>query len=139
MENLPLLLDQSITNLSIPKRYIAYANAYLNSSEALCERMVCFESQENWPNASVVLMTAAHATELFLKGMIIAKTPQANLKIHNINVLAIEYKKLYSESEFSWDVPFETEFLGYQSSEIDTLIKKQSPPSIRYRYPVEND
>lgn len=138
MERNPLILDQSIQSLSVPQRFFAFANAYRSSSEALCRQMADSGSK-NWPNAAVVLMTAAHATELFLKGMILGRTPGADLKNHNIDILARTYRDLYPEAEFRWDIPFQTEYLGFEESEIEKLILKQVAPSIRYRYPVAQD
>lgn len=134
-----LILDHSIRNLSIPQRFFAFANAYRSSAEALCERMINIESEDTWPNAAVVLMTAAHATELFLKGMILARTPDADIQSHNIDLLARDFRSLYSEQEAPWDIPFKTEFIGIDSQEIESLIRKQVAPSIRYRYPVAKD
>ncbi len=136
MEPFPLILDQSMRSLSIPQQFIAFANAYRSSAEALCERMIKSESEATWPNAAVVLMTAAHATELFLKGMILAKTPGVDVQSHNINILARTFRSLYPEPECAWDIPFETEFFGMTHQEVESLIKKQVAPSIRYRYPV---
>ena len=118
------------------QQFFAFANAYRNSAEALCERMIKSESEATWPNAAVVLMTAAHATELFLKGLILAKTPDADVQSHNINLLARTFRSLCPEHQRAWDIPFETEFLGMDHQEIENLIKKQVAPSIRYRYPV---
>jgi hypothetical protein len=135
----PLILDQSMRGLSIPQQFFAFANAYRNSAEALCERMINNESEGTWPNAAVVLMTAAHATELFLKGLILAKTPDADIQSHNINLLARDFRKLYPDHEATWNIPFKTEFLEMNDQEIETLIRRNVPPSIRYRYPVAKD
>jgi hypothetical protein len=135
----PLILDQSMRSLSIPQQFFAFANAYRNSAEALCERMINNESEGTWPNAAVVLMTAAHATELFLKGLILAKTPDADIQSHNIDLLARDFRRLYPEYETTWDIPFRTEFLGMDHQEVENLIRKQVAPSVRYRYPVTKD
>ena len=126
-------------SLSVPHQFFAFANAYRNSAEAMCERMIESESEATWPNAAVVLMTAAHATELFLKGLILAKSPDADIQGHNINLLARSFRSLYPEQELSWEIPFETEFLGVEHQEVENLIRKQVAPSIRYRYPVTKD
>ena len=135
----PLILDQSMRNLSIPQQFFAFANAYRNSAEALCERMINNDSEGTWPSAAVVLMTAAHATELFLKGLILAKTPDADIQSHNIDLLARDFRNLYPEHETNWNIPFKTEFPGIDDQEVENLIRKQVPPSIRYRYPVTKD
>ena len=106
MQPSPLILDQSMRSLSIPQQFFAFANAYINSAEAMCERMINNESETTWPNAAVVLMTSAHATELFLKGLIIAKTPDADIQSHNINLLAKVFRSLYPEQESAWDTQF---------------------------------
>lgn len=139
MQPTPLVLDHSIREISIPHQFFAFSHAYLNAAESLCESMIGDESKVTWPNAAVVLMTAAHATELFLKGLILAKVPGAQLSSHNINLLADKFRELYPNEAQSWEVPFETQFLGAQDHDIEDLIRNQTPPSIRYRYPVEKD
>ena len=139
MSAAPLILDQSIRNHSVPQQFIAFANSYRNSAEALCEKMIADGDKASWPDAAVVLLTAAHATELFLKGMILARNSTADIKSHNIDLLAREFRRTYPEMADTWNIPFETEFLGIDPANIDDLIKKQVQPSIRYRYPVANN
>ena len=67
--------------------------------------MIRSKSEASWPNAAVVLLTAARATELFLKGMIIAKTPDADVQSQNIDLLARTFRLLYPEQELAWDIP----------------------------------
>ena len=137
--SMQMIVDSEIHHLSIPDRYFAYARAYRNAAQALCEKMTLNDGSCSWPNASVVLMLAAHAVELFLKGAILARDPVAILNHHQIDELGHEYSKLFPETSFLWQIPFKTEYVGIPEEEIDTLKKKTPIPSILYRYPVDKD
>lgn len=67
-----MLTHSEIGHLTVPEQLFDFANAYRSASAILCEK---FESADvtfcTWPNAAVVLMLAAHAVELFLKGTLL--------------------------------------------------------------------
>lgn len=128
-----MLVDSEIQHLPVSKRYVAYAEAYRTASVTFCQKMVEDPSSRNWPNAAVVLMLAAHAAELFLKGAIGHRDPQADVGNHNINNLAAKYVELYPDFSYEWEIPFMVEYLGG--------IKGEAPPlpSILYRYPVQKN
>ncbi len=126
-----------ISHVSEPLRYMQYAKAYLNSSQALCREMLANELKRTWPNASVVLLLAVHSLELFLKGTILSRNPQAKLSHHRIKDLFECYQALFTEPEYAFNVPFKTEYPDSFSEEIEVLKKQEPVPSILYRYPVE--
>lgn len=126
-----------ISHVSEPLRYMQYAKAYLNSSQALCREMLGNELKKTWPNASVVLLLAAHSLELFLKGAILSRNPQATLGHHRIKDLFERYQALFPEPEYAFDVPFKTEYPDIFDEEIEVLKKQEPVLSILYRYPVE--
>lgn len=131
-----MIVDSEIRHLSVPKRFAVYARAYRSAAAALCQQMVQDESAHNWPNSAVVLMLAAHAVELFLKGAIHYRDPNANVEHHRIDALAKEYTKRFPESLFAWDIPFKVEYLGLTETEIKAVERTTPAPSILYRYPV---
>ena len=100
-------------------------------------------------------MLAAHAVELFLKGAVLKRNPSANFKDygHSMDDLSTDYRSLYPEPSFKWDIPFSsglTEeewmtlmrdlFPGLTEAEMARIkgVKEATPdPSILYRYPVQ--
>jgi hypothetical protein len=90
----------------------------------------------NWPNASVGLLKAANAPELFIKGAILCREPSVSNEHHLINDLISEYKRLFPDSSFKWNIPFWTEYLGIDETESEALTKSVPIPSLLYRYPV---
>lgn len=130
--------DSDLTNLSIPERYFAYAEAYGNAARALTEKMISDSEQSNWPNAAVVLMLSVHAVELFLKGAIFSKDPESKVITHDIDKLAELYSNEFPDEKCAFNMPFKTEYLGMSEAEIE-VIKQQlkSPaPSVLYRHPT---
>lgn len=124
-----------IRDLSEPKRYFAYAEAYLQASIDMCLRMTEHPAQQTWPNASVALMLAAHSVELFLKGAIVG-TGHNSAWGHTIADLEDTYRAAYPDARFAFDCPFKTEYLGLTEAEADTFKKNKPQPSIQFRYPV---
>jgi len=131
-----MVTDSEILHLAVPQRFFEYAHAYRNAAYALCAKMTSEDVSNTWPNATVVLLLAAHATELFIKGAILCRAPAATMEHHRIDDLSAEYRKLYPEPFFEWDIPFRTEYLGIAETEIEALKKTTPVPSILYRYPV---
>ena len=125
-----------ISHVGEPQRFVLYAKAYLSSSPALCREMVENEGKRSWPNASVVLLLAAHSVELFLKGAIISRDAGAKVDHHRIPKLVERYEALFSEPEYEIDVPFRTEYPDVSEEEVEALKKREPVPSIMFRYPV---
>ncbi|MGZ8238255.1 MAG: hypothetical protein ACXWTY_10350 [Methylobacter sp.] len=134
--NWHMVTDSEILHLAVPQRLFEYAYAYRDAASALCVKMTSEDASCTWPNAAVVLLLAAHATELFIKGAILCRDPAAIMEHHRIDDLSTEYRKLYPEPSFEWDIPFRTEYLGIAETEIEALKKATPVPSILYRYPV---
>lgn len=133
-----MLVYSDLQGLTVPKRHTAYAEAYRHAAETSCQEMLTNVRTRTWPTASVVLMLTAHAVEIFLKGAICYRNPGAELWGHDIARLEKEYKTLFPEPDFDWDVLFKTETHGF-SDEESQLLKSSIPhPSILYRYPVKN-
>jgi len=47
------------------------------------------------------------------------------------------YDGLFPEEEFSWELPFKTEYIGMSEEEAATLARSEPVPSIQFRYPVD--
>ena len=125
-----------ISHVSEPPRFMLYAKAYLDSSQALCREMLDDERKKTWPNASVVLLLAAHSLELFLKGAILSRDPRAKVAHHRIKNLVEHYQALFTEPEYAIDVPFQTEYPDIFDEEIEALKKQEPVPSLLFRYPI---
>jgi hypothetical protein len=134
--NWNLVTDSDLSHLSVPERFFEYAKAYRNAASALCATMVSDNALCIWPNATVVMLLAAHATELFIKGAILSRVPTASIEHHRLDDLNVEYKKHFPEPSFEWDIPFKTEWGDLTDAEIQTLKKTVPVPSMLYRYPV---
>lgn len=118
------------------RQLFEFSRAYLKSSISLCPRIQRLRRMPRYPEATVLLFLARHAVELFLKGAIIARSPNAKLD-HDLERLKSMYDKLYTEQMFSWVLPFTTEYPGMTSAQI-LVAKKHIPPGEQvYRYPID--
>lgn len=134
--NRQAITDSELSNLTVPQRFFEYAVAYRNAALAMCNLMVNDPALRTWPNANVVLLLAAHSTELFLKGAILSRNPTAKIEHHRLDKLATEYKYLFPESLFEWKIPFRAESDHLSDTEIQTVLETLPIPSMLYRYPV---
>ena len=125
-----------ISHVSESQRFVLYAHAYLNSAQLSCKQMAGHEAQCTWPNATVVLMLAAHSVELFLKGAILGRESHAMVDNHRIDLLSEKYRELYPGPAFEFEVPFRTEYPNISEAEIQALKKTEPVPSILFRYPI---
>jgi hypothetical protein len=125
-----------IEELCEPQQLFAFSRAYLKSSIVLCTRINHLRRMPLYPDATVVLFLARHAVELFLKGAILARSPNEKLH-HDLSRLKLTYDQLYSDSRFSWILPFTTEFPGMTPAQI-AKAKKYAPLIEQvYRYPID--
>lgn len=136
--NSKMVVDSEIIHLSIPSRYILFAEAYAKTAESLTENMMREEKENSWPNASVVLMNAAHAVELLLKGLLLKHDASAKLDNHDIEELYKKYLVAYPDSSYSFEMPFTTDYGALNETEIKKVKKEFPKPSILYRYPAKS-
>lgn len=136
--NSTMVVDSEIIHLSIPHRYILFAEAYAKTAESLTENMMREEKENTWPNASVVLMNAAHAVELLLKGLLLKRDASAKLDNHDIEDLYKKYLVAYSDGSYSFKMPFTTDYGTLNETEIKKVKKEYPKPSILYRYPTKS-
>jgi len=134
------VIDNSKMNaLTVPERFSAYAHAYLRAASRMCQHINRDPLQYGFPDASVVLLLATHSVELFLKGAILKRNPCAQVGHHRLTDLHHEFDRLFPEPECRWELPFETEYIGFTEMETALLSKRDTPPSIRFRYPTNSE
>ncbi len=135
-----MVTDSEIRHLTVPERLFAYAESYLRAATALCEQLVAGNAPCTWADGAVVLMLSAHATELFLKGLLLGRVPEQQVwnRGHDIEGLTADLHKHFPEAEFGWEVPFRTEYPGNMTADEIAMLSpfRDAPPSILYRYPV---
>ena len=132
-----MISSWEIDNLCESQQFFAFSRAYLKSSIALCSRIQRLRRTPRYPDATVVLFLARHAVELFLKGAIIARSPKAKLH-HDLERLKSKYDQLYCEAQFSWTLPFTTEFPGMSPAQLSKAKKHTLPCEQVFRYPIDN-
>src|SRR5258708_29186810 len=111
----------------------------VEARQRTCQSMEARPNEYGFPDANVVLMLAAHSIELFLKGMILRRDAAFNIVTHRLNELHRIFDQLYPEPECRCELPFGTEYPGFPEQELIALAKAEVPPSIRYRYPTDNN
>jgi hypothetical protein len=126
-----------LENVGGPLQLLEFARAYLCASKLLCKNINKLISEARYADGCVVIFTAYHAVELFLKGMILYKSPEASLH-HDVEKLAKDYHRLYREEKYIWNVPFGISVLG-DTKEAERQIeqvKRELPQDQLYRYPI---
>jgi len=123
---------------SVSQKFFIYSEAYLNSAESLCEVITNSAEKQNYAQGLVVLYLTFHAVELFLKAAILNKEPSEPLN-HKIEKYEKRYKNLYPGKRFTLNIPFETEYIGLQPTEIAEIEAEANitPPDQLNRYPVD--
>jgi hypothetical protein len=143
-----MLTLADLNHLEVPDQLFSYAEAYRSASVLLCRKVESDATLYTWPHASVVLMLAAHAVELLLKGALLKRKVMIS-KTHDIQQLAETYRETFPEPTLAWNIPFanplsEKELIAYMKQEwpeINEVKLRESmdltpEPSILYRYPV---
>ena len=149
-----LLALSDMWELPVSDQLISYADAYRASSATLCQKMLDDPPRCTWPNAAVVLMLAAHAVELFLKGALYKRKPDFKAwdHGHNLDSLGAAYRSQFQDSRYDWEIPFTSQLspeewiaemmkVAPQFTEEELRAHRGSsripPPSILHRYPVD--
>jgi hypothetical protein len=132
--------DFESRHLPVQEQLFAFADSYLSASCALCQQLVSDPETCTYPSGAVVLMLAAHAVELFLKGAILTRQPTADVwsRLHDLEALASDFRSCFPEPEFSWYIPFQAVIPeGLSDAELQAIKAQSTPPSILFRYPVQ--
>jgi hypothetical protein len=117
----------------IPVQFLSYAEAYLDSACRLCRVLKRSTRKRSYPRSAVVLYLAFHSAELFLKAAILNKSPNDVLS-HDIEQLSNRYRKLYPGNKFKFEIPFGTEYLGFEPPEV---LPTPPPQDQTNRYPID--
>jgi hypothetical protein len=130
--NKKIVGNWEIDRSPIPDQFIAFSEAYLDSASRLCKILKLSTRKRSYPRGAVVLFLTFHSIELFLKAAILLKYPKDKLH-HNVERLMGRYKELYPEKQFDFEIPFKTEYIGFEPSH-----KKPAPPMQDQlsRYPI---
>ena len=136
-----MITASELSDVPVPERLFAYADAYRNASSVVCSRIASDPESHGWPDAAVVLMLAAHAVELFLKAALLKRFPDEDVWTHGhrLDDLSDTYRARFEEPIFDWDIPFQQGKYPDEMTEeeVVALRKKRPEPSILYRYPGE--
>lgn len=77
-----------------------FSDAYLDSASRLCTVLKRSSRNASYARGAIVLHHMFHAIELFLKGAILERNPEENLRTHNIQGLSKRYYELYPDQRF---------------------------------------
>lgn len=131
-----LITDSEIRDLPAAEQFFQYADAYLRAAINQCDIVALPPAHGRWPDATVALLLAAHAVELFLKAAILLRTPNVDPAGagHDISELNRTFRKLYPEPEFAWEFPFSAVDLDQDVPK--AIAYERSMQSMVYRYPL---
>jgi hypothetical protein len=135
-----MITASQLNDLSVPERLFTYADSYRNAASLVCTKIADDPRSFSWPDAAVVLMLAAHAVELFLKGALLKRCPDDNVfgYKHRLGELSAAYRRRFTEPSFDWDIPFQLgEWPDGITEQEKKLLGNTPEPSILYRYPVD--
>ncbi|WP_373974452.1 hypothetical protein NT239_12495 [Chitinibacter sp. SCUT-21] len=124
------------------QEYLIFSKAYLSAAIAIIEDLEKKPEKYNYAHAATAAFNLRLGTELFLKAAIIKKDKEFKKLNHSINSLARTYRKLYPDSFFHVDLPFENKFAGFIEENLETLVKQadqQHPTDQILRYPRHKD
>ena len=142
-----MVVESDLASLSIPRRFLSFSDAYLDSASRLCTVLKRSPRKSNYARGSVVLYLTFHAIELFLKGAILEQKPNEKLGNHDIQGLSNRYNKLYKGKKYKFHAPFissggKADFSEFFSpkdlEEVKVYIKEskqKNPLDQRHRYP----
>ena len=147
-----MLRFSELQQLPVYEQMLAFAEAYLNSAEVLCDSLCSDKERTNYAHGSVVMSLAFHSLELFFKGCILKSSPaewSGRKAGHDLDALSKRFFRLYPKKEFQFEVPFRhdiPEVVGGMSAdklaELWALIeerKKEVPEDQFHRYPTGVD
>jgi hypothetical protein len=82
------------------------SRAFLEASRCLCTSMFEGDFSSQYSSSRVILHLARQGIELFLKGAIGAVSERGSAPpTHDLNKLFLEYRRLYHELIFSFEIP----------------------------------
>ncbi|WP_320005688.1 hypothetical protein [Maridesulfovibrio sp.] len=107
ISSLPKLVKStSLAGLDNAAIHFSLARANLEAARLLCSAIINDGLDCSWSHGSVVLSSYYHGCELFYKGAIAKKTGGA-AKVHRLDQLRDEFKRLYPDDAFVFFENFE--------------------------------
>lgn len=98
--------SQELAGLAEWDRAFWLSRAFLEASRCLCESMSEGGFSSQYSSSRVILHLARQGVELFLKGAIAAVSGQGSAPTtHDLSRLFLDYRRLYPELRFSFEVP----------------------------------
>jgi hypothetical protein len=144
-----MLVDSEVLALSVPEQFMEFSDAYMDSACRLCTVLALSSRKASYSRGSVVVYLAYHATELFLKGAILHKSPNENISnTHDVRDLYNRYKKLYPKKKYDTGLLFRSEEPDYSGIEPNVVkeikieinrLEKSNPIDQRTRYPQNKE
>lgn len=125
-----------LSGLCVPQLFAAYADAYLDSAKRLCKVLKVSPRKASYERGAVVIYLTFHSVELFLKAAVLQKAPSEKLN-HNIEHYGKRYRKLYPGKIFNFEIPFKTEYVGFEPPEIEKLKSSEPAKDQMHRYPTD--
>lgn len=123
------------------EKFFGLSTAYLCAADKLAKHHNSESLTEIDYIGSACMFNARLGVELFLKGMIVLRDPQAKVGSHVLEQLAQKFIELYPEIKLNWDIPFTAQVIGGSEQERAEAISKairQRPLDQVFRYPTDN-
>lgn len=119
--------------------FLWLGSSYAEAASVLCEALISEDFTRQYMSTRVILYLCRHATELYLKGAISAKTGNHPPRTHRLDMLHKAYCDLYPDNDYRFDVPFHNEAMILDEGLLPgTLSDFRSSHDQRYRYPTDN-
>lgn len=136
---------------TVPDQLFAFADAYLQSADALCLAHCIKAESATYAHGAVIMSLTFHALELFLKAAILWKSPTESFGGrlgHDLVHLEQRYASLYPEKELRFFIPFRLETPCAQEVDLEVTeevvacvrnFAKNMPQDQLHRYPIGTD
>jgi len=135
MEN---LVNDSTTTAD---KFFGLSAAYLSAADKLAKHNSSELQSDVDYVGSACMFNARLGVELFLKGMIVLRDPNAKVGTHVLEQLSRKFREIYPEKEFNWSVPFTVQIIGGSEQERAEAIREaihNRPLDQVFRYPTDN-
>lgn len=99
-------LSEELASLPDWDRAFWLSRAFIEASRCLCKSMFEGDFSSQYSSSRVIFHLARQGIELFLKGAISGISKQGSAPAtHDLNSLFLEYRRLYPELHYSFDIP----------------------------------
>ena len=115
------------------------SRAFIEASRCLCTSMLADDFSSQYSSSRVILHLARHGIELFLKAAIWASADQPTRPNHNLEELFLEYRRIYPDSSFLFEIPSRFKVDLNMDLFPETMKLFHSTLDQRHRYPAGRD